>query len=408
LIILKLLFAWLLLSCPECLKNESGCVLHLLSGGLLAVEKEIDYSEIEKRLGVTRRTFLKFCTGVAASLGLSTNAAVAMANAVADPKRRPPVIWLHGQECTGPTEALLRSEQPSLEHLILDLISLDYHQTLDAGAGHNVEAIKKQSMIDNKGKYLLVVEGAIPVKDNGIYCKIAGETMLDLTREAAENAAAIVAYGSCASWGGVQSASPNPTGATGAPQVLKDKAVVTIPGCPPNPANFIGTVLYFVTYGKLPPIDDKGRPKWAYGRLIHENCYRRPHFDAGRFATEFGDEGHRKGYCLYKLGCKGPETYNNCPSLEYNNVGGGVWPIGVGHPCFGCSEEGVGFNKPMFSLADVLTHTPPNMFPAIETRESSGGMSAGGAALAGAAVGAVVGATAIGAKKLDQKDKDQN
>ena len=248
-------------------------------------ENESDFSELEKRLGVSRRTFLKFCAGVAASLGLPAGAAMAMAQAVADPKKRPPVIWLHGQECTGPSESLLRSEQPSFEHLILDLISLDYHQTLDAGAGHQVEEIKKQVMKENQGKYLLVVEGAIPVKDNGIFCKIAGETMLELTHEAAEHAAAIVAFGSCASWGGVQAAAPNPTGAQGAPQVLKGKTVVTIPGCPPNPANFIGTVLYFVTYGKLPPIDDKGRPKWAYGRLIHENCYRRPHFDAGRFAT---------------------------------------------------------------------------------------------------------------------------
>ncbi len=139
----------------------------------MAIE-EIDYSLVEQRLGITRRTFLKFCTGVAASLGLSTNAAIAMANAVADPKRRPPVIWLHGQECTGPSESLLRNEQPSLEHLLLDLISLDYHQTLDTGAGHQVEDIKKKSMLENKGKYLLVIEGAIPVKDGGIYCKIAG------------------------------------------------------------------------------------------------------------------------------------------------------------------------------------------------------------------------------------------
>ena len=178
------------------------------------VENEIQFSELEKRLGVSRRTFLKFCAGVAASLGLPDSSAIAMAAAVADPKKRPPVIWLHGQECTGPTEALLRSEQPSLEHLILDLISLDYHQTLDAGAGHQVEEMKKKAMEENQGKYLLVVEGAIPLKDNGIYCKIAGETMVDLTHEAAEHAAAIVAYGSCASWGGVQSAAPNPTGPT--------------------------------------------------------------------------------------------------------------------------------------------------------------------------------------------------
>lgn len=367
-------------------------------------DSDIDFTWAETRLGVSRRTFLKFCSGIAASMGLSATAGVAMAQAVADPKRRPPVIWLHGQECTGPTEALLRSEQPSLEHLLLDLISLDYHQTLDAGAGHHVEDIKRQSMEANKGKYLLVIEGSIPVKDGGVYCKIGGQTMLDATVEAAENAAAIVAIGSCASWGGVPSAGINPTGAKGAPQVLKGKTVVTIPGCPPNPANFLGTVLYFVTYGALPPIDDKGRPKWAYGRLIHENCYRRPHFDAGRFAEEFGDEGHKLGYCLYKLGCKGPETYNNCPTLEYNNVGGGVWPIGVGHPCFGCSEQGVGFHKPLFSLADVDTHTPPNTFPSIEDREDVAGMSPGAAALAGLAVGAVIGGSAMAAKKLDERE----
>jgi len=365
---------------------------------------EIDFSEVTRRLGVSRRVFLQFCAGVAASLGLPASSAMAMAAAVADPKKRPPVIWLHGQECTGPTEALLRSEAPSFEHLILDLISLDYHQTLDAGAGHQVEDVKKKSMAENKGKYLLGIEGAIPVKDNGIYCKIAGETMLDLTHEAAENAAAIVAYGSCASWGGVQSAAPNPTGAQGAPEVLQGKTVLTIPGCPPNPANFIGTVLFFVTYGKLPPIDDKGRPKWAYGRLIHENCYRRPHFDAGRFAKEFGDEGHKKGWCLYEMGCKGPETYNNCPSLEYNNVGGGVWPVGVGAPCFCCSEQGVGFAKPLYSLSDVKTHTPPNAFPEIDDRQGPQGVTVGTAALAGAAVGVAVGAGLATARKMSEKD----
>nr|CRH04377.1 Uptake hydrogenase small subunit precursor (Hydrogenlyase) (Membrane-bound hydrogenase small subunit) [Candidatus Magnetococcus massalia] len=366
---------------------------------------ESDFLDLEQRLGVSRRAFLKFCAGVAASMGLTGNAGLAMAEAVATARKRPPVIWLHGQECTGPTETLLRSEQPNLETLILDLISLEYHQTLDAGAGHIVEEIKKHSMEENKGKYLLVIEGSIPLADNGIYCKVGGQTMLDATVEAAEHAAAIVAFGSCASWGGVPSAGINPTGATGAPQVLQNKTVVTIPGCPPNPANFLGTVLYFVTYGKLPPLDEQGRPKWAYGRLIHENCYRRPHFDAGRFATEFGDEGHKKGWCLYKLGCKGPETYNNCPSLEFNNVGGGVWPIGVGHPCFGCSEGGVGFNKPLFSLADVETHTAPNTFPAIDSREDTNSATSGAAALTGAAVGAVVGASAMAAKKLGEREE---
>lgn len=372
--------------------------------------------ELQQRLGVSRRDFLKFCTGVAATMGLSTDAALAMAETVADQaanvKKRPPVIWLHGQECTGPSETLLRSEHPTLERLILEMISLDYHQTLDAGAGHAVEHAKEASMIANKGKYLLVIEGSIPTKDGGIYCKIAGKTMLDHTIEAAEHAAAIIAFGSCASWGGVQSAGINPTGAKGAHEILTDKTVINIPGCPPNPYNFLATVLHFVTFGSLPELDEQNRPKFAYGRLIHENCERRPHFDAGRFAKEFGDEGHKQGYCLYKLGCKGPETHANCPAVEFNDIGGGTWPIGVGHPCFGCAEDGVGFNKPLFSLADVETHTPPNAFPTIDQREGSGGASAGSSALAGGILGVAVGAGAMAAKKLGETEKsnadDQN
>jgi hydrogenase small subunit len=295
----------------------------------------IDFEQLQQRLGVSRRDFLKFCTGVAATMGLSTNAALAMAETVAkqaaNQKKRPPVIWLHGQECTGPSETLLRSEHPTLERLILEMISLDYHQTLDCGAGHQVEHAKDASIEANKGKYLLVIEGSIPTKDGGIYCKIADKTMLQHTIEAAEHAAAIVAFGSCASWGGVQSSGINPTEAKGAWEVLPGKTVVNIPGCPPNPYNFLATVLHFVTFGVLPELDEQNRPKFAYGRLIHENCERRPHFDAGRFAMEFGDEGHQQGWCLYKLGCKGPETYANCPAVEFNDIGGGTWPIGVGH-----------------------------------------------------------------------------
>jgi hydrogenase small subunit len=371
-----------------------------------------DLDSLEHRLGVSRREFMTFCAGVAASMGLTSNDALAMATAVEAVKKRPVVIWLHGQECTGPTESLLRGEHPTLERLILEMISLDYHQTLDAGAGHAVEAAKEASMEANKGQYLLVVEGSIPTKDGGIYCKIANKTMLQHTKEAAANAAAIVAFGSCASWGGIQSTGINPTEAKGVAEIITDKPVVNLPGCPPNPYNFLATVLHYVTFGKLPALDSKGRPVFAYGRLIHENCERRPHFDAGRFATQFGDEGHRKGYCLYKLGCKGPETYANCPSIEFNDIGGGTWPVGIGHPCFGCAEDGVGFTKPLHSLADVKTHTAPNTFPDIATREDSSGPSAGTSAVIGGVVGAAIGAGAIAAKKLGDKESsssdDQN
>ena len=364
---------------------------------------------LQQRLGLSRREFLKFCTGVAATMGLSTDAALAMAETVADQtankKKRPPVIWLHGQECTGPSETLLRSEHPTLERLLLDMISLDYHQTLDCGAGHQVEHMKDASIEANKGKYLLVIEGSIPTKDGGIYCKIADKTMLQHTIEAAEHAAAIVAFGSCASWGGVQSTGINPTEAKGAYEVLPGKTVVNIPGCPPNPYNFLATVMHFVTFGSLPELDEQNRPKFAYGRLIHENCERRPHFDAGRFAMEFGDDGHQKGWCLYKLGCKGPETHANCPAVEFNDIGGGTWPIGVGHPCFGCAEDGVGFSKALFSLADVKTHTPPNEFPLIDQREGANSASSGASALAGAVVGAAVGAGAMAAKRMGAKEE---
>ncbi len=353
---------------------------------------------VAERLGVSRRSFMKFCTGVAATLGLSAGAGVQMAHAIANP-RRPAVIWLSAQECTGCTESLLRSNHPSLENLILDLISLDYHETLAAPSGHAAEAAKQQSMKENWGKYVLVVDGSIPMKDGGIYCKVAGKTILEHVKEAAEGAAAIISIGSCASWGGVPSAGINPTGAVGVHEALPGKTILNIPGCPPNPYNFLATVLQYVTMGTLPELDHLNRPKFAYGRLIHENCERRPHFDAGRFALEFGDEGHKQGFCLYKLGCKGPETYANCPSIEFGDVGGGAWPVGVGHPCFGCTEQGVGFEKGIHQLSDVKTVTPPNTFPGI-AEPVGDGVTPGAAALLGAVGGAVLGATAMAVKQL--------
>ncbi len=348
--------------------------------------------------GVSRREFLKFCTGVAATLGLSASAGIKMAQAAIS-AARPPVIWLSGQECTGCSETLLRSTHPTLEYLILDAISLDYHETLSAPAGHQAEAAKNASIAANEGKFVLVIEGAIPIKDNGIYCKIAGKTMLDHVKETAEKAAAVIAIGSCASWGGVPSTPPNPTGATGAPEVLKDKTVVTIPGCPPNPYNFLATVLQFITFGTLPELDKKGRPKFAYGRLVHENCERRAHFDAGRFALEFGDEGHRQGWCLYKLGCKGPETYANCPTQLFGDAGSASWPVGTGHPCIGCTEKGIVFEKPIHALAELKTVTPPTAYPRV-TEPKGEGLSAGAAALTGAAIGALAGGAAVVAAKL--------
>lgn len=342
--------------------------------------------------GVDRRDFTKVCLMAAAAVGLPSAAGHKMAEAAAK-GLKPSVIWLHFQECTGCTESLLRTSAPGLAELILDLISLDYHETLFAAAGYQIEEALHSAMEEHAGQYICVVEGAIPTKDGGVYCKIGGRTAIEILEDVGSKAAAVIAIGSCASWGGLPSADPNPTGAVGAGEILKDKAVVTIPGCPASPYNFLGTALQFATFGTLPELDDKMRPKFAYGRTIHEHCPRRAHFDNGRFARVYGDEGHRLGYCLFALGCKGPETHANCSVTGFCEVPD-AWPIGIGHPCFGCTEKGVGFHKAMHDPAVLPEGEQPPIDP------EHGPTSAGWFGVAGLVAGAVIGAGAMASKKI--------
>lgn len=288
--------------------------------------------EIKSR--VSRRSFLKGCAIAAAALGLSDELMPKLAEAAASPKR-PPVVWLHFQECTGCTEGLLRASHPDIATLILDIISLDYHETVMAAAGHQAEEILSSTIDKYSGKFICVAEGAVPTKDGGIYCKIGGRTALEIIKDVAPKAAAVISIGTCASFGGVQAASPNPTGAKGIGDVL-GKQVINIPGCPPNPIAFLGTVLHLLTFKRPPELDSLGRPLFAYGRRNHDQCERRAHFDEGRFVEQFGDANHQKGYCLYKVGCKGPVTYANCPAVRFNDVS--IWPVGAGHGCIGCTE----------------------------------------------------------------------
>ena len=280
-----------------------------------------------------RRGFLKGCTMAAAALGLSDAMIPKLVEAAATAER-PRVIWLHFQECTGCTESLLRSSHPDLARLLLDIISLDYHETVMAAAGHQAE----QNLHETVSKYpfILVVEGGIPTKDGGIYCKIAGKTAVDILAEVAPKASAIITIGTCAAFGGVQAAAPNPTGAVGVQDLVSGKPIVNIPGCPPNPISFLGTILHYLTFKRLPALDHLNRPLFAYGRRIHDQCERRAHFDEGRFVEVYGDQAHKLGYCLYKVGCKGPETFSNCPAVRFNDVG--AWPVSVGHGCTGCTE----------------------------------------------------------------------
>jgi hydrogenase small subunit len=349
---------------------------------------------------VSRRDFVRVCTMAAAAVGLSSAAAAQIVEA-AGRGLKPSVVWLHFQECTGCTESLLRTSHPGIAEVILDLISLDYHETLFAASGHQAEAALRDTITKNAGKFICVVEGAIPTKDDGIYCQIGGRAAVDILNDVGSKAGAVIAIGSCASWGGIPSADPNPTGATGAPMILKGKTVVTIPGCPPNPYNFLGVVLQYATLGTLPKLDELGRPTFAYGRTIHEHCPRRAHFDAGRFANKFGDEGHREGYCLYKLGCKGPMTHANCSTLAFGEVVD-CWPIGIGHPCVGCTEQEVAFRIPMHETARIDRPVPPDTYPPIHAEQ--GRISPAATAVAGVIAGALAGAGYVASRRLDTAD----
>jgi NiFe hydrogenase small subunit HydA len=284
--------------------------------------------------GVSRRDFMKFCGVTAAVLGMGSGMAAKVAEAVTS-AQRPPVVWLHFAECTGCSESLLRATYPSAASIILDTISLDYHETLMAAAGHQAEEILHNAVSKNKGKFLCICEGAVLTKDNGVWGKIGGHTFLEVAKDVVPKAMATCCVGNCACFGGVQAAEPNPTGAVGVGEATGVKTV-NISGCPPNAINIVATLVHVILLGKLPALDDNGRPLFAYGKTIHDICPRRAMYEEGKFAKAFGDEGHMQGYCLEKLGCKGPYTYNNCPQVLFNE--GTNWPIGAGHPCIGCSE----------------------------------------------------------------------
>jgi hydrogenase small subunit len=361
------------------------------------------------RCGVSRRQFLEFCGKlmVAAPFGLAiTNKVLAseVAREVAA-ARRLPVIWLHFQDCTGCTETLLRTSKPDLGELLLHLISLDYHETLMAAAGKAAEAALHASMQENAGKYVLVVEGSIPRKDKGVYMKIAGKPAVEMLEEVAAQAAAVIGIGSCAAWGGIPSADPDPTGAVGVDAIVKDKPIVNLPGCPPNPYTLLGTVLQYARSGTLPELDDEKRPKFAYDRDIHEHCPRRAHFDAGKFARQFGDEGHRQGWCLYHLGCKGPDTHAGCSTRHFNEVVD-AWPIGIGAPCIGCTEKKLAFRVPLFEVIPIHDAKPPDTYAPIESPQGSWSVPA--AAVAGGVAGALLGAGYVASRKFSTVSGDSS
>ena len=348
------------------------------------------FYQVIRRQGITRRSFTKFCSLTAASLGLGSTGASTIAHAL-ETKPRVPVIWMHGLECTCCSESFIRSAHPLVKDVILSMISLDYDDTIMAAAGHQAEAILVDTKEKYKGQYVLAVEGNPPLNEDGMYCIDGGRPFVERLKWMAADAAAVLAWGSCASWGCVQAAKPNPTHAVPIDQVIRDKPIVKVPGCPPIAEVMTAVITYINTFGRLPDLDRQGRPKMFYSQRIHDKCYRRGHFDAGQFVESWDDDGARKGYCLYKMGCRGPTTYNACSTVRWNN--GVSFPIQSGHGCIGCSEDGFWDNGPFYNrLSNV------RQFGIEANADQIGGVAAG---VVGTAVAVHAGVTVV--KRLTTK-----
>jgi hydrogenase small subunit len=289
------------------------------------------------RRGVSRRSFIKFSAAMAAALALPASYAPRIARAVATAPRLP-VVWLRGQDCAGNTTAFLHASEPTVSELVLDLLSVDYHETLMAPAGDAAALSLAGTMEQHPGGYLAIVEGAIPLAAGGVYCTVGGRAFSDIVREVCSGAIATIAVGSCAFDGGSPAARGGPTGAVGVAQLVPDAQLVNLPGCPLNVENLTATIVHYLTFSEFPLTDARRRPFFAYGGLIHNQCERRAHFEFGEFVLSWGDEGAQKGWCLYKVGCKGPETFANCPTERY--AAGTSWPVKAGHGCVGCTMPG--------------------------------------------------------------------
>lgn len=358
------------------------------------MEKYDSIWDMYKKKGMSRRSFIKACAAMTALLGLESTMLPKVVKAAE--ATLPVVVWLHGHECTGCSESFLRSSAPMTSDVVLNMIALEYDDTISAAAGEPFEAHLQEIMKTYKGKYILAVEGASPSSPTGGYCMVGGRPFIEQLKQAAEGAAAVIAYGTCAAWGGIQAARPNPTQAVSINEIIKNKPIINVPGCPPIPEVMTGVIAHYVMFGNLPTLDNKGCPKQFYGNRIHDTCYRRPFFDAGMFANDFNDKGAQAGWCLYKLGCRGPETYASCGNMRWWN--GLSYPIQSGHGCIGCTSKNFWDNDPFYNRLPEFAGL------------GLGNIDKIGAAVTGAvAVGitAHLATSAVQKKKRDQKELEE-
>lgn len=295
------------------------------------MEKEGEFYDSLKAGGISRREFIKYCAATAAALGLSELEFTAkVAQALAAASKKPPVIWLEGQDCAGCTVSFAGALNPPVASIILDRLSVRYHETIMAASGHLSESAYHDIL--EQGGYVLVVEGSIPSVDDR-FCMVGGRPFKEIVEEAAGKASAIIAVGACASYGGIPAAGP--TKGMGLSKALPGRTIINLSTCPVHTDHLVGTILYFLATGKAPALDEVGRPKMYFGQSIHDNCRRRSYFDEGTFLQDWNDP-EQKDWCLYEKGCKGPDTYSDCPIRRWND--GTNFCIDCGAGCQGCAE----------------------------------------------------------------------
>jgi len=271
------------------------------------------------------------------------------------------VIWMtSGLGCDGDSVAMTSATNPSLEDIVQGIIPgmpqvVIHTPVLAYETGEEFMQAWYDAEAGRLDPFVLIVEGSIPNE------KINGEghwagmgvnpengqpiTTNEWIDRLAPKAAAVVAVGTCATYGGIPAMKNNPTGAMGLPDYLgwdwKSQAglpVVCLPGCPTQPDNTTEALLYLVLHlgglAPVPELDEQLRPVWLYGRTVHESCNRAAFYEHGDFATEYGQD-HR---CLVKLGCKGPVVKCNVPLRGWVNGIGGC--PNVGGICMACTMPG--------------------------------------------------------------------
>ena len=284
----------------------------------------------------SRREVLKLGALLAAGLGLDSTYSAVFADGLQKISTgQAKVLWLQGMSCSGCSVSFLNSDNPGPADILTTMISLVYHSTVSAAQGADAMRVIDQAIAGND--FVLVLEGSVPTTMPEA-CTMGGRTLESILTPALKNAKAIVAVGTCASFGGIPAAEGNQTGAVGLKDFMEKKGIpfqnrlLNCPGCPVHPEEVWGTLAYVVAKG-YPEVNPKLlTPDMFYAHSVHDNCPRFHYWEKEQFAAHFGEDG-----CLFKLGCLGPLSHTNCPKRQWN--GGINWCIRSAAPCLGCTSE---------------------------------------------------------------------